>query len=743
MATSPASASSASTAMTSGGHPVQQGHRHDLASTDPPWQPDRVPRMRPRSPPSHHQPNPHHDSYPHPHNYQPHRQQHGHHDQPHPPQYAHPQQQQQQQHHHHHHHHIVHTDASAASSSPSHASPETAEPRDSNTRYNGFTAMSQHVFWCLGEVCPALRDWDQRQAHIRLRRPPGLARPPLQLTRAAHDHDSLSSPSIHRDLARQRGVSARILATAVCSLFAHFAANIMPVFPVLSDDDAQAEMLAALQAPSLDQMDPDVDIWLKQRSGAPPLSLLALVICAISSLSRSRPLDERRAIVYALRDRLRAGEGLQLLLRTSLRNIQTLLLLSLTPELLSESSTEAHSLLWMYAGAAFRMALDLGFHRHKHLSALSPVISGGDARERAWKCCILVDAFHAAGFGQPPTIASELALEDAASGYGAPFGSFDSIYDIAQVSRLLYITINGGSPDEEHPREAVPDQVVARMQYWNAKANESAHEALETLPPCAVFARLLLLLTEFNLWRYAEEQRHDRRQRPLWGPSLPELMHRADALLHCFQRHHLALLDSHMIGFNAITVATLLAALDCLCAGKIRRSLTEAELCFAAWADAAVTDEPVPHREGRLRDKLLRVMQLVATAVRHELGATDHQPPTTGAASAGAGANGQTTAMTGPDQAAAAHGFSSFSTAFPAFATGVGTGAPGAGDADELPWHLLDETLSIFDQWPQMSDQVTTVHAATPAAAAAVPGGALPANTSPGDEMHLIPRFFH
>lgn len=88
-------------------------------------------------------------------------------------------------------------------------------------------------------------------------------------------------------------------------------------------------------------------------------NITKLAVCAIASLNREVPQAIRSSLLGALHSHLTGAESVDITRRSSLGNVQTMLLLGMSPKMHAESIYTGGSRSWLMTGMAIRMALDL------------------------------------------------------------------------------------------------------------------------------------------------------------------------------------------------------------------------------------------------------------------------------------------------------------------------------------------------------------------------------------------------
>lgn len=152
-----------------------------------------------------------------------------------------------------------------------------------------------------------------------------------------------------------------------------------------------------------------------------PQALAQLAVCSIAALSREVPRRIARSLFQALRHRLDGAEGMRLMRRSCVGNVQTLLLLGVSAEVHASSTCEGGSRSWLTLGTALRMALDLVSHTsrnfafaavvslylqglHRDLAPSGTLPYELNRRRRVWAAVVISDRWYSTSFGQPQGI---------------------------------------------------------------------------------------------------------------------------------------------------------------------------------------------------------------------------------------------------------------------------------------------------------------------------------------------------
>ncbi|CAE6471751.1 unnamed protein product [Rhizoctonia solani] len=194
------------------------------------------------------------------------------------------------------------------------------------------------------------------------------------------------------------------------------------------------------------------------RSPAPPPVLL-YSMCVAAACSRRVERGVFEALRATLQSVMRNDDVLSV---SSVANVQALLILSMNGDCHSVSVPNATSAAWLRAGAAIRMAQDLGMHRAE------AVQTDLELRRRLWSACVIVDSWYAASYGHPLTINVldcdvRLPRADEAEGYRMEF-----MGELVKLSILLGRVLKSiYSPTGLlHARDSILETLLADLDLW-------------------------------------------------------------------------------------------------------------------------------------------------------------------------------------------------------------------------------------------------------------------------------------
>ncbi|KAG8763417.1 hypothetical protein FRC11_004028 [Ceratobasidium sp. 423] len=194
------------------------------------------------------------------------------------------------------------------------------------------------------------------------------------------------------------------------------------------------------------------------RSPAPPPVLL-YSMCVAAACSRRVERGVFEALRGTLASVMRNDDVLSV---SSVANVQALLILSMNGDCHSVSVPNATSAAWLRAGAAIRMAQDLGMHRAE------AVQTDLELRRRLWSACVIVDSWYAASYGHPLTINVldcdvRLPRADEAEGHKMEF-----MGELVKLSILLGRVLKSiYSPTGLlHARDSILETLLADLDLW-------------------------------------------------------------------------------------------------------------------------------------------------------------------------------------------------------------------------------------------------------------------------------------
>ncbi|CUA68145.1 Pentatricopeptide repeat-containing protein At2g30100, chloroplastic [Rhizoctonia solani] len=194
------------------------------------------------------------------------------------------------------------------------------------------------------------------------------------------------------------------------------------------------------------------------RSPAPPPVLL-YSMCVAAACSRRVERGVFEALRATLGTVMRNDDVLSV---SSVANVQALLILSMNGDCHSVNVPNATSAAWLRAGAAIRMAQDLGMHRAE------AVQTDLELRRRLWSACVIVDSWYAASYGHPLTINVldcdvRLPRADEAEGHKMEF-----MGELVKLSILLGRVLKSiYSPTGLlHARDSILETLLADLDLW-------------------------------------------------------------------------------------------------------------------------------------------------------------------------------------------------------------------------------------------------------------------------------------
>ncbi|EUC61692.1 fungal specific transcription factor domain protein [Rhizoctonia solani AG-3 Rhs1AP] len=194
------------------------------------------------------------------------------------------------------------------------------------------------------------------------------------------------------------------------------------------------------------------------RSPAPPPVLL-YSMCVVAACSRRVERGVFEALRSTLASVMRNDDVLSV---SSVANVQALLILSMNGDCHSVSVPNATSAAWLRAGAAIRMAQDLGMHRAE------AVQTDLELRRRLWSACVVVDSWYAASYGHPLAINVldcdvRLPRADEAEGLKMEF-----MGELVKLSILLGRVLKSiYSPTGLlHARDSILETLLADLDLW-------------------------------------------------------------------------------------------------------------------------------------------------------------------------------------------------------------------------------------------------------------------------------------
>ncbi|CAE6420960.1 unnamed protein product [Rhizoctonia solani] len=194
------------------------------------------------------------------------------------------------------------------------------------------------------------------------------------------------------------------------------------------------------------------------RSPAPPPVLL-YSMCVVAACSRRVERGVFEALRGTLATVMRNDDVLSV---SSVANVQALLILSMNGDCHSLNVPNATSAAWLRAGAAIRMAQDLGMHRAE------AVQTDLELRRRLWSACVIVDSWYAASYGHPLTINVldcdvRLPRSDEAEGHKMEF-----MGELVKLSILLGRVLKSiYSPTGLlHARDNILETLLADLDLW-------------------------------------------------------------------------------------------------------------------------------------------------------------------------------------------------------------------------------------------------------------------------------------
>lgn len=219
-----------------------------------------------------------------------------------------------------------------------------------------------------------------------------------------------------------------------------FAINMLPFYPVLSLAELRSvEPVLSLTFHDVESLSPPIYV---------AKTLTKLAVCSIASLYRKVPQAIRASLLNALHRRLRGIESLEVTSKSSLGNVQTMLLLGMSAELHAGSIYAGGSRNWLMVGSAIRMAYDLvsvtiiishqtapyltpqGLHRDVHSPNSVPYAI--NRRRRIWAAVVTADRWSSISNGQPMSI----HLSDCDAQAPSPYD--DSCIELSHPPRKPY-----------------------------------------------------------------------------------------------------------------------------------------------------------------------------------------------------------------------------------------------------------------------------------------------------------------
>ncbi|ORY26773.1 hypothetical protein BCR39DRAFT_540169 [Naematelia encephala] len=236
------------------------------------------------------------------------------------------------------------------------------------------------------QTSKALDDLDRQYDHFRFTsRSTGE-----QFVLASTDDEETAAIKNHQ-YAKHSNAEARVASQIVSesvleSLVALYRRKIVPVFPVISISES-ASLFPWIRTPNINSTPP-----------TPLPRLLRLLICSVPAQWRSVPKDVRQSLRVTLLPLMEGEPGRLMTRSSSLGNLQSLLSLYLSREVLPTSKRES----WLNVGLAIRMAQEIGLHRDIPVEAVPT--GQRNRRKRVWAACQVSDAWYAAMSGLPPLI---------------------------------------------------------------------------------------------------------------------------------------------------------------------------------------------------------------------------------------------------------------------------------------------------------------------------------------------------
>ncbi|WWC94419.1 hypothetical protein V866_001261 [Kwoniella sp. B9012] len=208
---------------------------------------------------------------------------------------------------------------------------------------------------------------------------------------------------VRRSSTEERVASHFLSESVLESLVALYRMRIVPVHPVVSISET-ASLFAWIRKPNLDSTPP-----------TPLPRILRLIICAVPAQWRAVPKDIRQSLRVTISSQLEDHKTSAFLRASSLGNLQTLSVLSMSSDLLPASKYEN----WINTGMTIRMAQEIGLHRELPNEAVP--LGQRNRRKRVWAACQIMDAWHAASTGLPS------AIDPADCDAGPPFAFPDHV----------------------------------------------------------------------------------------------------------------------------------------------------------------------------------------------------------------------------------------------------------------------------------------------------------------------------
>ncbi|ORY28188.1 fungal-specific transcription factor domain-domain-containing protein [Naematelia encephala] len=203
-------------------------------------------------------------------------------------------------------------------------------------------------------------------------------------------HDTSSSRRPANLAAKHSSTEERIASQLVSesvleNLINLYRMRIIPVNPIVSISETVG-LFPWIRKPHLDSIPP-----------TPLPRLLRLIVCSVPAQWRAVPKEIRESLHVTLQSQMDGGGGSALMRTSSLGNVQTLLVLAISLEVLR---TRRES--WLTVGLAIRMAQEIGLHREMPDYAVP--IGQRNRRKRVWAACQITDAWYALTSGLPLTI---------------------------------------------------------------------------------------------------------------------------------------------------------------------------------------------------------------------------------------------------------------------------------------------------------------------------------------------------
>ncbi|WVQ78697.1 hypothetical protein IAT38_000784 [Cryptococcus sp. DSM 104549] len=201
------------------------------------------------------------------------------------------------------------------------------------------------------------------------------------------DHPQIHPRSPPKYSSTEVRVASQLVSESVLeSLVALYRMRLVPIFPVVTISET-ASLFPWIRVPDINSTPP-----------SPLPRLLRLVVCAVPAQWRSVPRDIRQSLRLTLASQLDGMAGLGLTRASSLGNLQTMLVLSMSTEVLETSRRES----WLNVGLAIRMGQEIGLHRAIPGDAIP--MGQQNRRKRVWAACQIADAWYAVANGLPLAI---------------------------------------------------------------------------------------------------------------------------------------------------------------------------------------------------------------------------------------------------------------------------------------------------------------------------------------------------